>query len=202
MVRPFIRALRAYPQIPAALLDQAEASPEGRRVPVSKAQALVKAAVELTGEPDLGLIAARHTERGSLEALEYVVFSAPSWRAALEMVFRYSRLVNEAARFRLEIVGEKVHVVLDSTVPLSRAGIDFQSAAFYVIGSRWLEPAEELEFWLSYPEPESTARHRETFGGRRLVFDAVQRLRVRRGTARYAARELRSCAASRAAQAW
>lgn len=101
MVRPFIAALRGYPQIPSALLDQAAAAPEERRVPVPRALALLQAAVDLTQEPDLGLLAASKTERGSLEALEYVVFSAPSWRAALEMVFRYSRLMNEAADFRL-----------------------------------------------------------------------------------------------------
>src|SRR5689334_21075989 len=141
LVRPFIAALRGYPQIPAAVLDDAAAAPPDQRVPVANAQALLEAAVRLTGEPDLGLIAASHTERGSLEALEYVVFSAPSWRVALEMVFRYSRLMNEAADYRLEVAGDKAQVVLHSTVPLARAGIDFQSAAFYVIGSRWLEPA-------------------------------------------------------------
>jgi AraC-like DNA-binding protein len=172
MVQPFIAVLRDYPQIPSALLDEAAAAPEGRRVPVPNAQALLQGAVELTQEPDLGLLAAGKTERGSLEALEYVVFSAPSWRVALEMVFRYSRLMNEAADYRLEVAGDKAQVVLHSTVPLARAGIDFQNAAFYLIGSRWLEPAAELEHHFTYEEPSDTSRHRAMFGGRRLVFGA------------------------------
>ena len=172
MVRPFIRVMRAYPEIPAALLDQAEAAPPDRRVPVVRAQALLQAAVALTGEQDLGLLAARHTERGALDVLEYAVFSASSWRTALETLQRYSRVMNGAADFRLETVGEKTHVVLASTVPLTRAGIDFQCAMFHVTGSRWLSHAPELEVWLAYPRPDRTTRHHETFGDTRVVFDA------------------------------
>lgn len=172
MVRPFIRVMRAYPQIPAALLDQVEAALSDRRVPVPRAQALLQAAVTLTGEDDLGLLAARETERGALDVLEYAMFSASSWRTALETLLRYSRVMNGAADFRLETMGDKTHVVLDSTVPLTRAGIDFQCAIFHVTGSRWLSPAPELEVWLAYPQPERTTRHHETFGDIKVVFDA------------------------------
>ena len=107
VVRPFWKLLRRYPQIPSQLIDEAEATPPDQRVPVAQGQALLEGAVALTGDPNLGLLAARATELGAFEVLEYVAVSAPTWRAAIECVFRYSHLMNEAADFRLEIEGGK-----------------------------------------------------------------------------------------------
>ena len=59
MMRPFWSFMRRYPQIPAAILDKAEAGDADRRVPVATAQELLRSAVELTGEHNLGLLAAR-----------------------------------------------------------------------------------------------------------------------------------------------
>jgi AraC-like DNA-binding protein len=173
MVKPFWQVLRNYPQITQALIEQADATPEGVRVPVALGQAFLQNVVAMTGEPDLGLLAARATKLGMFDVLEYASASAPTWRAAIETAFRYSHLMNEAADFRLEMAADKVHVVLHSTVPLTRPGIDFQSAAFHVAASRWVNPIPpELEVWFSYAEPVSVREHRATFGDAKLVFSA------------------------------
>jgi len=173
MVRPFWSLLRRYPQVPRELLAGADAAPEDLRVPVAAGQAFLQNMVELTGEPDLGLLAARETKLGMFDVLEYAAASAPTWRAAMETAFRYSHLMNEAAAFRIEQADGKAHLVLHSTVPLTRAGIDFQSAAFHVAATRWVQPSlPELEVWFTYPEPRDVAAHRATFQGARLRFGA------------------------------
>jgi AraC-like DNA-binding protein len=173
MVRPFWPLLRSYPQIPSEVLDRAENVDPDSRVSVARSQELLRAAVEITGEPNLGLLAARATKLGSFEVLEYVAFSAPTWRAAMETGFRYTHLMNEAADFRWEVVGDKVHVILDSKVPLVRAGVDFQSAAYHAAASRWLgTSAPELEVWFAHDEPSDISEYRATFPGAALRFGA------------------------------
>lgn len=173
LVRPFWKVLRRYPQMPAEALDQLEATPNDERMSVAYGQEMLRGAVALTGEENLGLLAARETELGSFQVLEYVTASAPTWRAALETLFRYSHIMNQAADFKLELVAGKAHVVLHSTVPLQRAGIDYQVAAFHVAVTRWnLAPVPELEVWFTYPEPENVREHRATFGDAKLVFGA------------------------------
>jgi len=173
MVAPFWKALRSYPQIPGAVVDKLEATGDDRRMPVAVAQEALRALVELTGDPDVGLRAARATEIGSFKVLEYVSASAPTWRAGIETVFRYSHLMNEAADFRLEIAGDKAHLILHSTVPLVRAGVDFQSAAFHVAVSRWLDSVpDEREVWFSHPRPENVREYEITFAPSKLVFGA------------------------------
>jgi AraC-like DNA-binding protein len=173
VVKPFWSVLRRYPQFPSAALDQAEAVADDVRIPVALGQEFLRGAVAMTGEENLGLLAARATKLGTFDVLEYVASSAPTWRAAIETAFRYVHLVNEAADFRLEIVGDDVHIILHSTVALARAGIDFQSAAFHVSASRWVEPLPpELQAWFTYPKPSDLAEHHATFRGAKLRFDA------------------------------
>jgi AraC-like DNA-binding protein len=173
MLRPFLKLLRQQPQIPSAALDELEAVAAERRIPIAQAQELLRGAVALTGDQDLGLRAARATEVGAFEVLEYAAASAPTWRAALETIFRYSHLMNEAADYRLEVVGSKAHVVLHSTVPLTRAGLDFQSAAFHVAVARWQDPASpELEVWFAHEAPADLGEYRATFGTSQLIFGA------------------------------
>lgn len=166
--------MRRLPQISTALLDQLDATPADARLPVAAGQELLGNVVELTGEHNLGLLAARETELGGFQVLEYAAASAPTWGAALETLFRYSHLVNSAADFRLERVGDKAHVILHSTVPLTRAGTDYQSAAFHVAVSRWHKPGvPELEAWFPHARPADLSQYLEIYGDARLVFDAA-----------------------------
>lgn len=165
MATPFAAALKRFPQVPEALVAAIEDAPEGVRLPVAAGQEFLAQMVELTGEPDLGLLAAQTIELGNFEVLEFAAYSAPTWRAALETTLRYIHLMNEAADFRLEIEDGQAHVVLDSTVPLTRAGIDFQAAAFHVSATRWFSPVPtDLQVWFTYPQPEDISAHRATFG--------------------------------------
>lgn len=167
--RPFLRVLRGYPQVSQPMLDELERRSPNERVEVEKTQAMLRAAVVLTGDEDLGLRAARATEVGDYEVLEYVCASAPTWRAAIEAAVRYRNIVDEAADLRLEVHGGTAHLVLGSTFPLERAGIDFQVAAFFMAVSRWLRSVPEGEVSFRHPEPADLAQYRETFGVQAII---------------------------------
>jgi AraC-like DNA-binding protein len=174
LVRPFWTLLKRYPQLPAEMRVQPESLPDDLRVPVTQGQDFLRKVVQLTDEEDLGLLAARETQLGTFDVLEYVAFSASTWRDAIETVFRYIHLMNEAADFRIEVADGLARIVLDSTVPLARAGIDFQSAAMHLTTRRWFGTVlgDKEEVWFTYPQPASTAEHRATFGAAKLRFDA------------------------------
>jgi AraC-like DNA-binding protein len=165
--------MRLYPQIPPELIEQAERDYADRRMPVQPAQELLVGAVALTGDEDMGLKAARATTVGDYEVLEYVASSAATYREALDTFFRYAKLVNGAAEYHLEIHGNKAHVVLDSSVALSRVGIDYQSAACFVTMAHWVEPIPGTEVWFVHPRPADTREYEATFGDARLVFEAA-----------------------------
>lgn len=172
LVRPFRSLLQGYPQVPAALKG-GDSPADDARVPVAAGQAFLQHIVELTGDEDVGLRAARQTQVGAFDVLEFAAFSAPTWRAAVETSFRYVRLMNEAADFRIEVDGGAAHLVLGSRVPLVRAGIDFQSGALHRTTIHWVdEEAPELQVWLTYPRPADTRQHVETFGDVHFRFDA------------------------------
>lgn len=173
MARPFWTLLARYPQVPREALEGTDAAPDDLRLSVPDGQRFLHQMTELTGEPDLGLLAARETKLGAFDVLEFVAFSAPTWRAALETLFRYIHLMNEAADFRIETVGDQARIVLHSTVPLTRAGIDFQSAALHIATTRWFgQQPPELEVHFTYAEPDDVSQHRAVFGDAELVFDA------------------------------
>ncbi len=173
LARPFWDLLKRHPRVPQGMLDWTAEAPDDLRVPVAAGQQFLEQMVELTGEPDLGLLAAQQTGPGAFHVVEYVSHSAPTWRDAIQVSFRYVHLMNQAADFRIEQAGDRVHLVMDSTVPLTRAGIDFQSASFFLSATRWFGPAPpDLEVWLTYDAPADATRHREVFGGARLRFGA------------------------------
>lgn len=174
LVKPFWSLFGRYPQLSELVPpDDEDSLDESTRVPVSAGQDFLQYVVELTGEQDLGLLAAQETRLGGFDVLEFVAFSAPTFRGALQSMFRYIELMNEAADFRIEMEGARARVVLDSTVALTRPGIDFQSGALFVTALRWFgEVPSDVEVWLTYPRPDDTTRHAATFEGATLRFDA------------------------------
>jgi AraC-like DNA-binding protein len=82
--------------------------------------------------------------------------------------------MNEAADFRIEVAGEQARCVLHSTVPLPRVGIDFQSATFFLMATRWFQRTlPDLKVMLTYEEPADLSVHRAVYGGATLCFGAA-----------------------------
>jgi AraC-like DNA-binding protein len=108
LISPVFRAVRELGHPEAALWDAAGLSAvgsrgaPGARFPVGEAHALWTAAVRLTGDPGVGLVAAALGEQGDMDLLDYVVRSSPTLRLAIETVRRYWRLAHDAAWLTLE----------------------------------------------------------------------------------------------------
>jgi AraC-like DNA-binding protein len=175
IVKPYVRVLRRYPGFPLELLAPLEALDPDERLPIAALQELQRGALLLTGDPDLGLKAAREISPGDYGALEYAVRSAPTWRDGVGLVARYMRLINDALDFSLHTEAERAIIHLDSSVPLERCGIDFQSAAFHISGS-YFRPSGSLspdfEVWFTHARPASTDEYERTFAECTIRFDA------------------------------
>lgn len=76
---PFVRWMLGRPEVHQAVRDSLKSLDPDERVPIEAAHELLKAAVEMTGEPDLGLLAAREIVRGDYGAVEYAARSAANW---------------------------------------------------------------------------------------------------------------------------
>jgi AraC-like DNA-binding protein len=170
----FFQLLSSQGLLPDWLVaSYAQADPDDR-IALRTALQMLDDAVAMTGDPDLGLHGALWM---SLDAplLEYVTSSCATVRESLETFARYVMLVNDAVDVRLERAGERASLEFRSSMPMSRAAIDFGIASVHLARVR-REPAsldrEAEEVWFGYPEPVKRDVYREVFGPARLRFDA------------------------------
>jgi AraC-like DNA-binding protein len=174
MLRPYNRLLSRYPQIGQQGVAPLDALDPDERVPIADMLQLLRAAVQVTGDEDIGLKAAREIAWGDYGVIEFMVHSATTMRASVEVLVRYLRLVNDALLFSLRVDGDRASIQLDSRIALPRAGVDFQSAAFYVAT---LQRAEHIvdpdyEAWFTHPQPAEVEEYRHTFAPGRVRFSA------------------------------
>jgi AraC-like DNA-binding protein len=174
MLQPYARLLRRYSQIQPELLDRLDALDPDERVPIAPMLDLLRATVELTGDEDLGLKAAREIVQGEYGAVEFLVSSASSMRDSIELLGRYLPLINSAMRFELLVEGGLAIVQLRSSIALPRAAVDFQSAAFYVATlqrGHAIDPGYEA--WFRHAKPRDTREYQRTFAPGKLRFGAA-----------------------------
>ena len=174
LLLPHLRLLRRYPGFPVEALAPLDALDPDERVPIANVLKMQRGTLKITGDPDLGLKAAREITRGDYGVLEYAARSAANWGEAMAVMGRYMRLINDALNFSLEVDGDRARIQLDSRIALPRAGADFQSAAFYISGAGFArdEATSEFEIWFTHAQPESIDEYRLTFGRSTLRFGA------------------------------
>jgi len=173
MLKPYARLLRRYAQIQPQLIDPFEAMDPDERVPIGPMLELLRGAVHLTGDEDLGLKAAREIVPGDYGAIEFVANSAGSMRQAIALLGRYLPLVNDALEFSLHVEDDRAFVKIDSRVRLPRAAADFQVAAFYVTTlqrGHTMDPNFEVRF--THSMPADLDEYQRTFAPGQLCFDA------------------------------
>ncbi|MDH5673934.1 MAG: AraC family transcriptional regulator [Myxococcales bacterium] len=165
LLTPFVRLLRRYEGFPLELLEGLDDTDPDERIPAATMHELLRGAVEITGDPDLGLKAAREITQGDYGALEYAAASAATFGDALCVVARYTALVNDALEFTFELDADPVVIRVDNALVLPRAAEDFELAAFSVAASLrnpgGLPTAPEVHFM--HPEPEDTSEYAITF---------------------------------------
>ena len=174
LVRPFARMLRAEGSASTEIgvrLEALESSAD--RIPMAELQQVVANLAAVANDPTIGLRASLYTEIGDFEVLEWVAMSAATWRAANETACRYARVLNDASDYRFQVIGDKSHLVLGSTVPLHPTAADYQLAAYHLaIQLRVQQVPAELEVWFRRPPPEDQSRYQVVFAGAKLVFGA------------------------------
>ncbi len=143
-----------------------------RHAPVDTAIAAWCAAAELTGDPAIGVHAARSLGAGDYGVLEYTALSSSSQRAAFECMGRYHSLLNDGAA--LELIDAESETTIRYLQPgLPPAYIEFVLGAWIVAAENLPDgPLKILAVSLPYPSPADTTAQRALFG-EDLRFDAA-----------------------------
>jgi AraC-like DNA-binding protein len=173
--RPFVNVMRRDPRVAPDSLRWLEQLDADERVPASTINQVLAAAETFTGDPCLGLKAAREMSFGDAGALDYAIGSAENLGAALSVLGRYMRLISDPLRITLEQREESALVRLESTVPLPRSAMDFALAGLlWNHAGAWPEEAvRALHVWFPYAAPRDPQEHRLTLGQAQLHFNAA-----------------------------
>jgi AraC-like DNA-binding protein len=171
LVRPFAKVLRNHPKLPPDALDTIEAFDAEERIPAATLHTMLEAAVQLTGDADLGLRASRGLTAGDCGTVDYVVSTAATVRDAIEAMRRYMPLVNDASEVRLEVGEGRAALAFESRLELPRAASDFQIGAVFSNHVRhWWAGSLEVSF--SHGAPKDTTEYARTFGNAAVTFCA------------------------------
>jgi len=175
LMQPFIELLSSHPSFPPDVLEPLRQLDPDARIPISDAHARLDNAIRATGDPLLGLNAGRTMVLGDAGGSDYAISTASTVGEGVEIAMRYARLINEALDVRLEPLGERVLIRMESRVVLPRAAEDFLLSASFVHHIRVpLQRAPNLECWLmhSAPPPADASEYDRTFAPARVQFGA------------------------------
>jgi AraC-like DNA-binding protein len=172
LLRPFLDRIGETPLGTTELAQRLITTSDDARVPVRRVIRWLETAVQVTGDPYLGLRALGNLGRGAGDVLEFAARSAATFGEALQLVLRYIRILNEAAEFALEVRESIACVELHSRVPLTTAAADFQVGAIALGARGWLGGLDGFEIWFSHPAPKDPGLYEQTFQPARLRFSA------------------------------
>ena len=154
------------PMIAAAgIAPEALGDPDGR-IPTLRVKEFLTAAVERTGDDNLGLHMAERADLGSFDAPFFAMHSSATLGAAYERLSRYQRLLHDTSRIELRI--EDAHATLHHRPPGGvaphRHGMEFVLAAWVragraVTGVEWAP----LEVRFAHAAPAETSDHERFF---------------------------------------
>jgi AraC-like DNA-binding protein len=171
LVQPFLALLAARPEIPVVLLDDLKKRDPDDRIPIAAVHELLRGAIELTGDRLLGLKAGSSMNVGDTGALDYAVNSAATFREALEVTTRYTRLINDALDLRFEVAGARALVILDTKALLPPPAEDFMMASFYRNRiCRYLHTPINVEVNFVHGAPPDKSEYERTFAPATLRF--------------------------------
>jgi AraC-like DNA-binding protein len=165
-VEPVIAAMGVEP---AALEDR-----DGR-IPRRAWLHSFEVAVEVTGDPDLGIRVGESIRPAHLGALGYILMSSETMKQAAELDTRWHSLVADGERLEYDREGQlsRRTLILPAGEPPPPACAAACAAAASVSFVRWLAGADDglRRVSLPYPEPRSRAGHDEFFRCE-ILFDA------------------------------
>jgi AraC-like DNA-binding protein len=174
LVRPFALLLEAHPQFPAGAVAELLAMDPDERIPCEVAHQMQSFAVQISGDPDLGLRATQKIEHGDVGALDYLLTSGATVEDAVLLMGRYMRLATDVLDVKLEVVGDEARVHLENRLPLTRQSMDFQVGSLYKNHARaWMRGAvAELRVCFTHSQPASIAEYGRVFSPAKVVFSS------------------------------
>jgi AraC-like DNA-binding protein len=136
------------------------------RLPHPQAMALLREAVEASGEPAIGLYAARCQEPGDFDVIEYAAANCASVGEALQLAARFMALMHDGIWLKLEVVPPMAVLRVGGLQGLEEvgAGIEFLFASLLAYGSRSVgHPTRPMRVEFAHPGPPDRAIYEETF---------------------------------------
>ncbi|HVZ33988.1 MAG TPA: AraC family transcriptional regulator ligand-binding domain-containing protein, partial [Polyangiaceae bacterium] len=174
LVPPFAQVLRETGKIPKGALAWLEALDPDERVLVASVHTMLETALQLTGDPLLGIKAVARSSTGDVGIFDFVMSSARTLREALENAGRYMRLLNDTLEFVLEVEGERAVVRFENSVALPIPAEDYQTCAL-IWNQRhsWPEGMlDDMDVWFRHAAPAELDEYRKVLGSARLHFEA------------------------------
>jgi AraC-like DNA-binding protein len=182
------QTLRSCDHDPAPLfaragIDMREATDPNARISTTRMQTLWGLAVDATGNPCLGLVAAHQFQPAALHGLGFAWLASDTLYDAFGRLVRYHRLINAAVDFRLEDSGDTIDLVIQVPQDLLAgvyASVDNAIASFLrmtrITACKHVMPVHVM---LERPEPSCRGEFEEMFGpsieygapANRLCFD-------------------------------
>lgn len=141
-----------------------------QRIELAVVYKILSLAVELTGNPEIGLDAYSYSHLGSLGAAGYAIMSSPTLGIAIERVANYHPLATDGSRITVERHTGVLHVSGFEEgmphLPAPRSFLD-AGAALFIGLVHWLVPHVKpfpLAAHFPYPKPADTQRLEQIFG--------------------------------------
>lgn len=155
----------------AALLRAVHIRPEAMARPeamlrLSQVEALIDAALELTGRADISLDLGRALKPSAHSIVGYAMLSSPNIDYALRLVARYFRLVMPSFRMRYRSNGERAEITFAPTLSMGHRCLNFHLETI-AAATHWelreLMPGRMPDYalYLSIPQPPHHARYAE-----------------------------------------
>lgn len=145
-------------------------------------QAVVCAAMELTGELDLGLSIGMRTPQTTLHVLGALLLTCKTLREAAQVFQLYSGLVVRELAFYLETSGDQAAFGYrcKKQDPAARFAAECALTLSSQIARHFMEDERALEVHFVHAEPAHTGRYREVFGCPVLFEQPANQIVVRR----------------------
>jgi AraC-like DNA-binding protein len=137
------------------------------RFPAETGLRLLQAALDASGDENLGLRLSELYAPGVFTVLDYLAHSSDTLREAIERTCSYERIHQNGVRTTLEVEGARAMLKQQTLVPwpLPRQVSENSLANMLVIGRHLTGKALIPQaVWFTHPEPRDTREHKRLFG--------------------------------------
>ncbi len=172
LIWPLILGLRALQVDDTAVLARVGLGAEAlknpdTRLPTRQALSLLQAAIEVSGDENLGLKLSQLYEAGVFTVLDYLAHSSATLREAIDRMCRYERIHQNGWRTTLRVEATKATLGQDVLLPfVPPPQVAENSLANLLMIGRNLtgRPLTPIEVWFKHAKPRDTREHERVFG--------------------------------------